>query len=70
MDRLKAPKASNIFHKIALIQLSSAATERVFSLFQNSFGKRQEHLLEDHIQLPVMMQHNHGILIIILKSRE
>jgi len=47
------------FKKIALTQPSSAAAEKAFSLLQNSFGKRQEHSLEDYIQLPAMMQYNH-----------
>ena len=45
--------------KIALIQPSSAAEERVFSLLQSSFGKQQEQSLEDYIQLSVMMQYNY-----------
>ena len=43
------------FRKIALIQPSSATAERVFSLLQSSFGKKQEQSLEDYIQLSVMI---------------
>ena len=35
--------------QILLLQPSSAASERVFSLFQNSFNNRQEQALEDYI---------------------
>ena len=53
------PMWARSFRKIALIQPSSAGAERVFSLLQTSFGKQQEHSLEDYIQLPVMMQYNY-----------
>ena len=32
-----------------LVQPSSAAVERVFSLLNNSFSKQQEHSMEDYI---------------------
>jgi hypothetical protein len=53
------PMWARSFRKIALIQPSSAAAERVFSLLQSSFGKQQEQSLEDYIQLSVMMQYNY-----------
>ena len=36
--------------KILLIQPSSAALERVFSLLKNSFGPQQEHALKDYVE--------------------
>ena len=35
--------------KIFLIQPSSAASERVFSLLKNSFGPQQDHALQDYM---------------------
>lgn len=55
----ETPTWAKSFQKIALIQPSSAAAERVFSLLQ-SFGKQQEQSLEDYIQLSVMMQYNYN----------
>ena len=53
------PMWARSFRKIALIQPSSTAAERVFSILQSSFGKQQEQSLEDYIQLSVMMQYNY-----------
>ena len=53
------PTWATAFRKVALIQPSSAAAERVFSLLQSSFGKQQEQSLEDYVQLSVMMQYNY-----------
>ena len=44
--------------QILLLQPSSAASERVFSLLQNSFGSRQELALEDYIEASIMLQYN------------
>ena len=44
---------------ILLVQPSSAAAERVFSILNNSFSSQQESSLEDYIQLSVMMQYNY-----------
>ena len=41
-----------------LVQPSSAAAERVFSLLQNSFSKGQTSALQDYIQISVMLQYN------------
>ena len=43
---------------ILLIQPSSTAVERAFSLLENSFSKRQEHSLEDYVSLSIMLQYN------------
>ena len=45
--------------KIALlIQPSSAAAERVFSILSNSFTDRQTRSLEDYTETSVMLQYN------------
>ena len=41
------PSWAKTYKLILLIQPSSAAVERAFSLLENSFSKRQEHSLED-----------------------
>ena len=46
------------FKLILLVKPLSDASERVFSLLNNSFNPRQEAALEDHIHLSVMMQYN------------
>ncbi len=43
---------------ITLIQPSSAAAERVFSLLSNSFKDNQERALEDYVSASVMLQYN------------
>ena len=47
------------FKLILLVQPSSAASERVFSILSNSFSDHQESSLEDYIQLSVMLQYNY-----------
>ena len=42
----------------ALVQPTSAAAERVFSLLQNSFSQRQSTSLEDYIETSIMLQYN------------
>lgn len=44
---------------ILLVQPSSAAAERVFSLLNNSFNSQQESSLEDYLQLSIMLQYNY-----------
>lgn len=53
------PRWSSAFKLIVLVQPSSAAAERVFSLLSNSFSSQQESALEDYIQFSVMLQYNH-----------
>ena len=43
---------------ILLLQPSSAAAERVFSLLSNSFKENQQNALEDYISTSVMLQYN------------
>ena len=53
------PHWAAAFKLIALVQPSSAACERVFSLLANSFSSNQERAMEDYIELSVMLQYNH-----------
>jgi len=46
------------FILILLVQPSSMAAERVFSLLQNSFSHVQQSSLEDYISVSVMLQYN------------
>ena len=41
-----------------LIQPSSAAAERVFSLLNNSFKENQARALEEYIEASIMLQYN------------
>ena len=52
------PNWSEAARKILLIQPSSAAAERVFSLLTNSFGNQQDSSLQDYIESSLMLQYN------------
>ena len=52
------PNWSSIARKIMLLQPSSAAAERVFSLLKASFGEQQEACLQDYIEASLMLQLN------------
>lgn len=54
----EVPHWASACSKILLLQPSSAASERVFSLLQNSFSDRQESALEDYIETSLMLQYN------------
>ena len=41
-----------------VVNPSSAAVERVFSLLNNSFKKQQELSMEDYIESSLMLQYN------------
>ena len=43
---------------VLLVQPSSAAAERVFSLLESSFSSKQNTSLQDYISLSVMLQYN------------
>ena len=51
------PKWADAFRYIVLVQPSSAAAERVFSILQG-FTAQQQSSLEDYIELSVMLQYN------------
>ena len=50
-NEAKLPNWASTFRKLVLVQPSSAAAERVFSLLSNSFSKFQASSLEDYVQL-------------------
>ena len=52
------PHWSSATSIVILIQPSSAASERVFSLLNNSFNDRQEASLSDYIEASLMLQFN------------
>ena len=52
------PGWANACKLVLLIQPSSAAAERVFSLLENSFTERQERSLQDNVSLAIMLQYN------------
>ena len=52
------PHWSSAAQKIALVQPSSAAVERVFSMLKASFGPQQDNSLQDYIESSLMLQYN------------
>ena len=52
------PHWSALARQILLVQPSSAAAERVFSLLANSFGDQQTNALQDYIETSIMIQYN------------
>jgi len=47
-----------VVKKILLVQPSSAAVERVFSLLNSAFGDQQDQSLQDYIEASVMLRYN------------
>ena len=56
--KLKSVNWCVIVRKFLLLQPSSAAVERVFSLLNSGFGTLQEQSLQDYIQASVMLRYN------------
>ena len=52
------PHWASAVKKALLVQPSSAAAERVFSILNSSFNDQQEHTLVDYLQASVMTQYN------------
>ena len=52
------PYWSASVRKVILVQPSSAAAERVFSLLKASFNERQYGALQDYIETSLMLQYN------------
>ena len=52
------PNWAKACKSLLLIQPSSAAAERVFSILSNSFTEKQTHSLRDYIEASVMLQYN------------
>ena len=48
----------SVAKKVILLQPSSAAAERVFSLLNSSFSEQQQNSLEDYVEASVMLQYN------------
>ena len=52
------PAWSKAAQHVLLLQPSSAAAERVFSLLNASFGTSQENTLQDYLEASLMLQYN------------
>ena len=52
------PAWSSAVRKVSLLQPSSAAAERVFSLLTNTFGDKQQTSLSDYVEASLMVQYN------------
>ena len=52
------PHWASAAKKVLLVQPSSAAAERVFSILKSSFNDQQENALVDYLQASVMTQYN------------
>ena len=52
------PTWAKAVRQVFLVQPSSAASERVFSLLRSSFGERQNSSLQDYIETSLMFQYN------------
>ena len=53
------PHWSTAVKLLALVQPSSAAAERIFSLLRAAFNDQQERALEDNLEASVMLAYNH-----------
>lgn len=58
-NMIALPRWASAASKVLLVQPSSAASERVFSLLNASFSEQQEHTLKDYIESSIMLQYNH-----------
>ena len=58
MNSTELPSWSAALRKVLLIQPSSAAAERVFSLLNANFSDQQDHSLQDYVELSLMYQYN------------
>ena len=56
---IELPNWAAVFRLVLLVQPSSAAAERVFSILQCCFNEKQRSSLEDYIELSAMLQFNH-----------
>ena len=52
------PHWSAAVQEVSLVQPSSAAVERVFSILKSSFGPQQDNSLQDYVQSSLMLQYN------------
>lgn len=58
MNSPSLPEWSAAAQHMLLVQPSSAASERVFSLLKNSFGEQQLSSLQDYVDASLMLQYN------------
>ena len=47
--------------KVLVVQPSSAAAERAFSLLNSTFGDKQDNSLKDYIETSIMIRYNKKI---------
>ena len=59
------PHWSSAAKMVALIQPSSGAVERVFSILTNTFGAQQDHSLQDYIEASLMLQYNYKYTVLL-----
>ena len=52
------PHWSQVAKKVFLVQPSSAAAERVFTLLKSSFNEQQDNSLKDYVESSLMLQYN------------
>ena len=58
LNASELPYWSSAAHKVLVLQPSSAAPERVISLFKASFSDQQGSRLQDYIETSLMLQYN------------
>ncbi len=58
MNSQSLPKWSEAARQLVLVQPSSAAAKRVFSLLNASFSEQQQQSLNDYVETSVMLQYN------------
>ena len=56
---VQLPHWSSAAKRLSVVQPSSAAAERVFSLLSALFDDQQTAALEDYLEAAVMLAHNH-----------
>ena len=52
------PHWASAARKVVLVQPSSAASERVFSLLNSTFGDQHDNTLQDYLEASLMLQYN------------
>ena len=58
LNKSALPGLSAAAYKVFLIQPSSAASERAFSLLNSSFNDQQYQSLQDYVEASIMLQYN------------
>ena len=64
----KLPHWAEACKHALLVQPSSAAVERVFSLLNNSFCKQQQRSMEDYIESSLMLHYNNNIIAVMFDT--